>query len=37
MTFQAGDRISLKVTAGSSNTTTDTIVQVDIFLMFYSI
>ncbi len=37
MTFQAGDRISLKVTAGISNATTDTVVQVDIFLMFYSI
>lgn len=31
MTFQAGDCISLKVTTGSSNATTDNVVQVDIF------
>jgi predicted nicotinamide N-methyase len=32
MTFQAGDcSISVKITIGSSNATTDTVVQVDIF------
>ncbi|AJH71611.1 hypothetical protein DJ86_5355 [Bacillus cereus ATCC 4342] len=31
MTFQAGDCISVKITIGSSNATTDTVVQVDIF------
>lgn len=34
MTFQAGDCISVKITIGSSNATTDTVVQVDIFLCF---
>ncbi|PKR94470.1 Replication-associated protein [Bacillus cereus Rock4-18] len=34
MTFQAGDCILLKVTTGSSNAKTDTVVQVAIFLCF---
>ncbi|MEH7595541.1 hypothetical protein [Bacillus toyonensis] len=31
VTFLAGDRISLKVTTGGANTTTDTVAQVEIF------
>ncbi|MCU4991489.1 hypothetical protein OCF10_21550 [Bacillus cereus] len=31
MTFLAGDRISLKVTTGGVNATTDTVAQVEIF------
>ncbi|MCU5583576.1 hypothetical protein OCF65_24540 [Bacillus toyonensis] len=31
VTFLAGDRISLKVTTGGANATTDTVAQVEIF------